>query len=192
MPSICQNAAFAAVVLCCSAAVADAQDVGSPSQFYQERSTQTAPPETAGAAESPAQPGKALRRITNRHGVARSGPAGAITRQIPSVSTACLKPGLMRIIHDASSHFGSAAVITSGYRPGKRSYHGKCMAADIQIAGVSPGTLARYLRGRPGVGGVGTYGHTRSVHVDIAERKYAWHGGRTWPRVIRSSRVAKL
>jgi hypothetical protein len=59
------------------------------------------------------------------------------------------------------------------------------MAADVQIAGTSPGTLARWFRAQPGVGGVGTYGHTRSVHVDVAERKYSWHG-----RSSRRMRVA--
>jgi uncharacterized protein YcbK (DUF882 family) len=185
MPSLPQNAAFAAVILCCSSAAVGAQDASSPSQFYQEPSNQTASTQTPEASNAPGHPGKAARRATNRHGVARSGPGGAITRQIPSVSTACLRPSLTRIIRDASSHFGSAAVITSGYRPGRRSYHGKCMAADIQIAGVSPATLARYLRGRPGVGGVGTYGHTRSVHVDVAERSYSWHHGKRRTRLAR-------
>jgi uncharacterized protein YcbK (DUF882 family) len=185
MPSLCQKAAFAAVMLCCYAGVADAQDASSPSQFYQLPSNEKSSVETPGAAETPAQSAKTARRAANRHGVARSGPAGVVTRQIPSVSTACLRPNLMRVIRDASSHFGSAAVITSGYRPGRRSYHGKCMAADIQIAGVSPGTLARYLRSRPGVGGVGTYGHTRSVHVDVAERSYSWHHGKRRTRLAR-------
>jgi uncharacterized protein YcbK (DUF882 family) len=52
------------------------------------------------------------------------------------------------------------------------------MAADVQIAGVSPGTLAKYFRAQAGVGGVGTYGHTRSVHVDVAPRVYSWSHGR--------------
>jgi uncharacterized protein YcbK (DUF882 family) len=101
-----------------------------------------------------------------------------VEKQISSVSTACLKPALMAIISNASQHFGSPAVITSGYRAGRRSYHGKCMAADVQIAGVAPSTLARYFRRQDGVGGVGTYGHTRSVHVDVAPRSYTWHHGR--------------
>ncbi len=84
----------------------------------------------------------------------------------------------MRLIRDASSHFGADAVITSGYRPGRHSYHGRCMAADVQVPGVSPGALARWFRAQPGVGGVGTYGHTRSVHVDVAPRQYSWHHGR--------------
>jgi hypothetical protein len=103
---------------------------------------------------------------------------GGIEKQIASVSIGCLKPELTRLLREASSHFGANAVITSGYRPGRHSYHGRCMAADVQIPGVAPRALARWFRAQPGVGGVGTYGHTRSVHVDVAPRQYSWHHGR--------------
>ena len=102
---------------------------------------------------------------------------GGIEKQVGSVSTACLKPELTRIIRNASSHFGETAVITSGYRRSRHSYHGRCMAADVQVPGVSPASLAKFFRAQPGVGGVGTYGHTRSVHVDVAPRQYTWHHG---------------
>jgi len=103
---------------------------------------------------------------------------GSVEKQIVGVSTGCLKPELMRLVRDASSSFGAPAIITSGYRPGRGSFHGRCMAADVQIAGVGPGALARFFRAQPGVGGVGTYGHTRSVHVDVAPRRFTWHHGR--------------
>lgn len=183
-------AALAAVVLCHSSIAALSKGAGSPTQFYQDPVQRTTlqnsgttdksrMPKDTGTLSTP------TRRSSSGAPVARSGPAGNIARQIPSVSTACLKPGLVRIIRDASSHFGSAAVITSGFRPGRRSYHGKCMAADVQIAGVHPGTLAKYFRSRPGVGGVGTYTHTRSVHVDVAERRYSWHRGGQRTRVAK-------
>lgn len=117
---------------------------------------------------------RGLSASPDRQGAGR----GGIEKQIASVSIGCLKPELTRIIRDASSHFGATAVITSGYRPGRHSFHGRCMAADVQIPGVSPGALARWFRSQPGVGGVGTYGHTRSVHVDVAPRQYSWHHGR--------------
>jgi uncharacterized protein YcbK (DUF882 family) len=117
----------------------------------------------------------------NVHRLQRSN-AGGMARQTAHVATGCLRPGLVAILRRASSHFGSEAVVTSGFRRG-RGYHAKCMAADVQIAGVSPGTLARWFRSQPDVGGVGTYRHTRSVHVDVAERKYSWHGGRSSRRV---------
>ena len=107
-----------------------------------------------------------------------AGGRGGIDKQIASVAIGCLKPELMRVIREASGHFHATAVITSGYRPGRRSYHGRCMAADVQIPGVSPGALARWFRSQPGVGGVGVYGHTRSVHVDVAPRQFTWRHGR--------------
>jgi uncharacterized protein YcbK (DUF882 family) len=103
------------------------------------------------------------------------GNAGAVTRQTSSVATGCLRGDLVGLLRGASAHFGSEVVVTSGFRRG-RGFHARCMAADVQIAGVGSGTLARYFRGQAGVGGVGTYGHTRSVHVDVADRRYSWHG----------------
>lgn len=50
-----------------------------------------------------------------------------------------------------------------------------CAAADIQIQGVSKWELANYVRAMPGRGGVGTYCHTDSVHVDVGpERDWNW------------------
>jgi hypothetical protein len=126
-----------------------------------------APPDLSSAARSGVVQGNVFRL--------RRGNAGGIMRQTTSVSTGCLRPNLVAILRRASGHFGSEAVVTSGFRRG-RGYHAKCMAADVQIAGVSPGTLARWFRSQPDAGGVGTYGHTRSVHVDVADRKYSWHG----------------
>ena len=47
--------------------------------------------------------------------------------------------------------------------------------ADIQIKGVSKWELATYLRSLPERGGVGTYCHTASVHIDIGpQRDWNW------------------
>lgn len=105
--------------------------------------------------------------------------AGGIEKQTDHVVTGCFPANLRAVLADISSQFGGKPVIvTSGHRHGGRrgSYHRKCMAADIQIDGVSPGAIARYARAHPSVGGVGTYGHTRSVHVDVGGRVYSWHG----------------
>jgi Peptidase M15 len=171
MSGIQKSAAIAVVMTLGNLSSASAQDTSSPLAFFSPEQSQSKP--SAIRAESTASGVK-----VSSGGVVQSGPAGSLDKQIPSVSTGCLKPELTRIIRGASSHFGSAAIITSGYRPGRRSYHGKCMAADVQIAGVSPGTLARYFRAQSGVGGVGTYGHTRSVHVDVSPRQYTWYHGR--------------
>jgi Peptidase M15 len=169
-------AVITAVFLCCGSAPAKAQEgAGSAVEFMNLRDNKEMASAKLGAKAAPtagkSAPNKSAERVS-------SDPSGAVAKQIPSVSTSCLKPGLISIIRNASHHFGSSAVITSGYRSGRHSYHGKCMAADVQISGVSPSTLAKFFRSQPGVGGVGTYGHTRSVHVDVAPRKYTWYHGR--------------
>jgi hypothetical protein len=165
LSTLCRSAALGLVAVC-TPAIAQDEASSSPQAFFQQASLQpSATP--GGVAATSARGAKST----------AGGGKGGIAKQIPSVSTGCLKPELMGILRRASSHFGSEVIITSGYRAGRgRSYHAKCMAADVQMAGVSPGTLARYFRGQAGVGGVGTYGHTRSVHVDIAPRKFSWHG----------------
>lgn len=75
-------------------------------------------------------------------------------------------------------------VVTSGYRNedrnrqargAKNSLHMYCAAADIQVPGVTKWDLATYVRSLPGRGGVGTYCHTDSVHVDVGpERDWNW------------------
>ncbi len=166
----------------CAAAVASpavAQDQSDAIGFFTNANAADAAPSTAARGRD----GRVVEGNVFR--LSRTN-AGGVARQTGSVSIACLKPGLMAVLRRASNTFGSEVVVTSGFRRG-RGYHAKCMAADVQIAGVSPATLARWFRAQPDVGGVGTYGHTRSVHVDIAPRKYTWHG-----RSSRRMRVADL
>jgi uncharacterized protein YcbK (DUF882 family) len=177
MQSMTVTAAFAAALLCVSSTFVSANDgSASPLEFMNSQQKNTA----TSSAQTQQNRAGAQRKVASRSGSARApaGRAGVLAKQIPSVSTSCLRPSLVAIIRSASNHFGSQAVITSGYRRSRSSYHGKCMAADVQIAGVSPGALARYFRSHPSVGGVGTYGHTRSVHVDVAPRVYTWYHGR--------------
>ena len=120
-------------------------------------------------------------------------PGGRLV-QTADVDVACLKPQLVRVLKTLERHYGQKVVVTSGYRSPKRnrrargaknSLHMYCAAADIQVAGVSKWDLAKYLRSMPGRGGVGTYCHTQSVHVDIGpERDWNW-------RCRRSSRKRK-
>ena len=120
------------------------------------------------------------------------GPGRALLRQHAKVHVGCLKPALVRMIRKAERHFGRRAVVTSGYRSprhnrrvrgARRSLHMSCAAADIQIKGVPKWKLASYLRSVPGRGGVGTYCHTRSVHVDIgSKRDWNWRCRRSKKR----------
>lgn len=94
-----------------------------------------------------------------------------VEKQTDSVNIACLQPELLKLVRIAGEHFKGTPVITSGQRDrGRRgSYHRKCMAADFFVPGVERAALAKYLRSVPGAGGVGTYCHTKSVHIDIGE-----------------------
>ena len=94
-----------------------------------------------------------------------------VEKQTDYVNIACLSPDLMKIVRKAGEHFKGTPVITSGQRSSGRrgSYHRKCMAADFFVPGVERAVLAKYLRTLPEAGGVGTYCHTKSVHIDIGE-----------------------
>ena len=91
---------------------------------------------------------------------------------------------LVAILQKIRDHFKKAVNITSAYRTAawnarsggaSSSYHCKGMAADIQITGVSPITVALYAQSI-GAGGVGLYLYTGGnfVHVDSRATKTRW------------------
>ena len=104
--------------------------------------------------------------------------------QRKNVDVRCLPRTLVATIKQAERHFGRPAVVTSGFRSprhnrriggAKNSMHVRCLAADVQISGVTKWQLAKYFRSLPGRGGVGTYCHTVSVHVDVGpQRDWNW------------------
>jgi uncharacterized protein YcbK (DUF882 family) len=120
-------------------------------------------------------------------GLARLAPNG-LKVQRESVDVACLKPQLVKVLKGVERHYGRDVVVTSGFRSpsfnrrvrgAKHSLHMYCAAADIQVQGVSKWALAQYLRSLPGRGGVGTYCHTDSIHVDIGpDRDWNWRCSR--------------
>ncbi|WP_292855848.1 YcbK family protein [Mesorhizobium sp.] len=122
-------------------------------------------------------------QVASAAGMARLAPNGLL-KQNESVDVACLKPSLVRVLKTIEGHYGRKMVVTSGYRDparnrrangAKNSLHMYCAAADIQVPGVSKWELANYIRTMPGRGGVGTYCHTDSVHVDVGpERDWNW------------------
>ena len=122
-------------------------------------------------------------QVASAAGLARLAPNGLL-KQNESVDVACLKPSLVRVLKTIEGHYGRKMVVTSGYRDparnrrangAKNSLHMDCAAADIQVPGVSKWELASYIRTMPGRGGVGTYCHTESVHVDVGpERDWNW------------------
>ncbi|MBO6716558.1 MAG: DUF882 domain-containing protein [Rhizobiaceae bacterium] len=116
-------------------------------------------------------------------GLARLTPNGLMV-QTERVDVACLKPSLVRVLKAIENHYGERVIVTSGYRSpphnqrargARNSLHMYCAAADIQVPGIDKWELAQYLRSMPGRGGVGTYCHTKSVHVDVGpERDWNW------------------
>lgn len=122
-------------------------------------------------------------QVASAAGLARLAPNGLL-KQTESVDVACLKPSLVRVLKQIENHYGRKMVVTSGYRNedrnrqargAKNSLHMYCAAADIQVPGITKWDLATYVRSLPGRGGVGTYCHTDSVHVDVGpERDWNW------------------
>ena len=122
-------------------------------------------------------------KLASLTGLARLAPNGLIV-QTETVETGCFKPDLLQILKGVESRFGRKLIVTSGHRSlahnvavggATRSHHLTCEAADIQVPGVSKWELASYLRSVPGRGGVGTYCHTESVHVDTGrQRDWNW------------------
>jgi len=122
-------------------------------------------------------------RLALAPGMARLAPNGLL-KQTDSVDVACLKPSLVRVLKTIEQHYGRKIVVTSGYRDrsrnrrargAKNSLHMYCAAADVQVAGVGKWELANFVRSMPGRGGVGTYCHTESVHIDVGpERDWNW------------------
>lgn len=118
-------------------------------------------------------------QVASLSGLARLAPNGLVL-QTEKVETGCFKPPLLDMLKTVERHYGRKIIVTSGLRPIKvnserQSLHTRCEAADIQIPGVSKWELADYLRNLPGRGGVGTYCHTESVHIDIGpQRDWNW------------------
>lgn len=116
-------------------------------------------------------------------GLTRLAPNGLLV-QTEHVNTNCFQAPLVNKIKSIEAHYGKPAIVTSGFREvaqnrrvggASGSMHTSCQAADIQVEGVSKRDLASYLRSLPDRGGVGTYCHTESVHIDTGEaRDWNW------------------
>ena len=124
-----------------------------------------------------------LMKLASLSGLSRVAPNGLVL-QTNEVNVGCFKPELVKRIKEVEAYYHRPAIVTSGYRPPKGvrlgSKHYTCEAADIQIKGVSKWELANYLRSMPDRGGVGTYCHTESVHMDVGEpRDWNWRCRRT-------------
>ncbi len=104
-----------------------------------------------------------------------------------------LKPALRAILWQVSKHYDRPVVVSSGCRSkhgnrrsggAKRSWHLRCMAADIKVSGVSEGNLLKLMRRLPGRGGLGTYCRNTVVHIDIGDKR-EWHQNCSRKRSLR-------
>ena len=111
--------------------------------------------------------------------LARRGNFGLLLQR-PDVKVGCFPQSLVRILKKVERRFGRTPIVTSGYRSraknrrirgARNSTHINCTAADIQVKGVSKWQVAKYLRSIPNRGGVGTYCHTNSVHIDVGKKR---------------------
>ncbi|MHC2297770.1 uncharacterized protein YcbK (DUF882 family) [Rhizobium mongolense] len=119
-------------------------------------------------------------------GMTRVAPNG-LHIQNNNVEVGCFKPEMLNVIKAVETHFGKPVIVTSGYRDAghnrmvggaEESMHKTCDAADIKIDGVSKWEIAAFIRSLPNRGGVGTYCHTESVHLDTGKsRDWNWGCG---------------
>lgn len=94
----------------------------------------------------------------------------------PNVETDCFPADLRSALNTISAHYNRPVEVTSGMRNrGRRgSMHRYCKAADIRVAGVSPGALATFAKTVPGINGVGTYRWVAVTHIDTRAERFAW------------------
>ncbi|MGO8368926.1 YcbK family protein [Rhizobium ruizarguesonis] len=179
-----------------------------PQQSSQNNSTQLAPVQTASLATGsiPTSTMNALYSAPKQNllgslsGLLHKAALPGMTRIVPNglhlqndkVEVGCFKPALLKVIKTVENHFGRPVIVTSGYRDEEHnrlvggadeSMHKSCEAADIQIDGVAKWDIAAYIRSLPDRGGVGTYCHTDSVHLDTGKtRDWNWGcGGKRAP-----------
>ena len=98
--------------------------------------------------------------------------------------TVFISPGLVTVLQKIRDHFGKPVNINSAYRNDAHnkkvggadySQHKYGMAADININGVSPATIAAYVETiMPNTGGIGIY--SSFVHVDVRAARARWNG----------------
>ncbi|KRB61564.1 peptidase M15A [Rhizobium sp. Root708] len=175
-----------------------------PQQSSQNTSTHIDPTQTASLATG-ALPGQTMNALYSApkqnllgslSGLLQKASLPGMTRIAPNglhiqndkVEVACFKPNLMNVIKAVETHFGKPVLVTSGYRDpehnrmvggAEESMHKTCDAADIKVDGISKWDIASFIRSMPDKGGVGTYCHTDSVHVDTGKnRDWNWGCGR--------------
>jgi uncharacterized protein YcbK (DUF882 family) len=90
--------------------------------------------------------------------------------------TDCLPAGLRTVLRDVEARFGPVALVsttelhTDNHSRGsvRHKLHGACQAVDFKVKGNRQAVVA-YLRSRPEVSGVNSYGNNGVIHIDHTE-----------------------
>ncbi|MBB3132679.1 uncharacterized protein YcbK (DUF882 family) [Rhizobium pisi] len=93
--------------------------------------------------------------------------------QTVSVRAGCFPPRLRAILSHIAAKTGRRPIVTSGHRPHPSrhgSLHGKCLAADIRMPGLSERAIIAAAKSAPGIGGIGSYCNG-IVHVDVGPQR---------------------
>jgi len=96
----------------------------------------------------------------------------------PSVPTNCLPAGLRNVLADVEARFGAVTLVsttqlhTDNHRTGsvRHKLHANCKAVDFKVPAKVRGVTA-YLRSRPEVAGINTYGNNGVIHIDYKEQR---------------------
>jgi hypothetical protein len=102
--------------------------------------------------------------------------AQAVSAGAEAVPTECLPAGLRTVLRDVETRFGAVTLVstkelhTDNHSRGsvRHKLHSACRAADFKVAG-NRQAVVTYLRSRPEVAGVSSYGNNGVIHIDHNE-----------------------
>ena len=94
----------------------------------------------------------------------------------PAAPTECLPTGLRNVLKDVEARFGAVMLVSTtelhtdnhSRASVRHKLHSACRAVDFKVRGNGKAVVA-YLRSRPEVAGINSYGNNGVIHIDHAE-----------------------
>jgi hypothetical protein len=94
----------------------------------------------------------------------------------PAAPTECLPTGLRNVLKDVEARFGAVMLVSTtelhtdnhSRASVRHRLHSECRAVDFKIKGNGK-AVVEYLRSRPEVAGINSYGNNGVIHIDHAE-----------------------
>ncbi|MBD2751205.1 hypothetical protein IC232_31735 [Microvirga sp. BT688] len=94
----------------------------------------------------------------------------------PAAPTECLPTGLRNVLKDVEARFGAVMLVSTtelhtdnhSRASVRHKLHSACRAVDFKVKGDGKAVVA-YLRSRPEVAGINSYGNNGVIHIDHAE-----------------------